>query len=239
MISWAIGFAANLDAPNDKLPSAIKPKPGQITLYADYSSRASNGSIPVYLINSGTTNLNLAAQDGDVCLKLETTDTKGHWVRAQPHVFSWCGNSYLDSPQVRPGHFLRIEGYQPTNGQPRKVRFSLHGQEFALSSNAGNGLASARDIDLASRDAMAVEEGSFDFVSSLALGKLRLTNEMDHLTDLQQLAIRRLGSSKFDSRKCRRVLSEVAEKFPELEGDVASVIRELDWKAKSDRAAQK
>jgi hypothetical protein len=157
-------------------------------------------------------------------------------VRAQPHAYSWCGNSYFFSPKIRPGRFFRIEGYQPTNGQPGKIRFSLHNQEFTLSSNVGDGFAFDRDVDLASRDDMAVYEGSFDFVSNLALGKVRLTNEMPHVIDLQQLAIRRLGSSKFDPAKSREVLSEVSKRFLERTNDVASALRELDLNAQSNRA---
>ena len=55
-----------------------------------------NRKHPVYLINAGTNDVDLGAQDGDVYLKLEVMDAQGRWVRAQPHAFSWCGNSYFN-----------------------------------------------------------------------------------------------------------------------------------------------
>ena len=160
-------------------------------------------------------------------------------MRAQPHAFSWCGNSYFDRPQVRPGHFLLIEGYQPTNGEPRKIRFSLYHQELALSSNAREGLASAGDIDLASHDAMAVMEGTFELVSAVALGETRLTNEMDHIKDLQEVAIRTLASPRFDPAGSRRVLSNVLKKFPERKSDVDSAIQSLRQRAEPNGAANR
>jgi hypothetical protein len=179
----------------------------------------------VYLINASTNDVNLESQDGDVYLKLEVQDSQGKWVRAQPHAFSWCGNSYFNPPKVRPGHFLTIEGYQPDKGDKRKIRFSLYHQKIALSSNAGEGIASSQDIDLASRDAMAVMYGSFEFVSKVALGEIQIKNELDHIKDLQGTAIRMLGSSKkFDPSASRQVLREVQKRFPKRKEDVGQAM---------------
>jgi len=51
--SFTFGFAAGADLANRQLPKQITPEPGKITLFADYGSRRTNGSIPVYLINAG------------------------------------------------------------------------------------------------------------------------------------------------------------------------------------------
>lgn len=134
------GFAAVIDVgnqPNEALPTSVKPVAGEVTLVADYAGKWPIGTIPVYLINASTNDVDLGAQDGDVYLKLEVEDPQGHWVRAQSHIFSWCGNSYFNGRKVRPGHFFLIEGYQPEKGEKRKVRYSFYHQELKLSSNGG------------------------------------------------------------------------------------------------------
>jgi len=221
--------------PINQLPKDVTPDAGKISLVADYGSRGPNGGIPVYLINASTNEINLEAQDGDVFLKLELMDKQERWIRAQPHAFSWCGNSYMDPPSLRPGHFIKIEGYQPKKGKKREIRFSLYHQKIVISSNAGEGLISAKDIDLASRDAMTVQDGSFEFVSKVALGELRLKNEMDHIKDLQQLAIFTLASPKFDSAKSRAVLLQVSKKFPKRNADVDRAIELLNQIANRER----
>lgn len=211
-----VGNAAITDEPNEALPKQIKPVPGKVTLFADYTGKWPIGSIPVYLINASTNDLDLATQDGDVYLKLEVEDADGKWVRAQPHVSSFCGNSYHER-RIRPGHFITIEGYQPDKGEKHKIRFSLYFQEIALSSNVGEGTGSARDIDLAWRDGGAVTGGSFEFVRKVALGEI----QKDYLEDLQPVAIRLLGySKKFDASASREVLLEVRKRFPKRKEDV-------------------
>ena len=42
--------------------------------------------------------------------------------------------------------------------------------------------------------------GDFEFVSDVALGKIKLKNELDH-NDLHRVAIRALASKRFDSKK--------------------------------------
>jgi hypothetical protein len=182
--------------------------------------------------------VNLGAQDGDVYLKLEVADAQGRWIRAQPHAFSWCGNSYMNPRKVRPGHFLQIEGYQPEKGRKHKIRFSLYQQGIALSSNDGEGIANAHDIDLASSDAMAVEDGSFEFVSKVALGEIQLKNEMDHMKDLQGFAIGVLAhSERFDSTASRKVLAEVRKRFPKRKDDVGQAMRILNGRGAQNGSA--
>jgi hypothetical protein len=159
-------------------------------------------------------------------------DAQGGWVRAQPHVSSYCGNSYFDR-RIRAGHFITIEGYQPDKGEKQKIRFSLYFQKIALSSNAGEGTASARDIDLAWRDGGAVTGGSFEFVRKVALGEV----QKDYLEDLQPVAIRVLGSSKkFDPMASRQVLLEVLKRFPKRKEDVGQAMRVLNARTKSNGA---
>lgn len=146
--------AQDADTPISALPETVKSTPGELTLFADYSAKQDDGKIPVYLVNRTAESIKLSAQDGDVYLKLETLNEKGQWIRAQSHVFSWCGNSYFYSPILRANHFMKINGYQPKDGLKKKIRFSLYQQSTNLSSNTGDGLASDKDIEIASKDAM-------------------------------------------------------------------------------------
>jgi hypothetical protein len=213
--------------PLEQLPKHIKPALGKVSLFADFERPSIDGSIPVYLINAGIKEVTLRDQDGDVYLKLEALDAKGSWVRAQPHAYSWCGNSY-SAVKIRSGQFFEIHGYQPTNRIKYQIRFSLHQQDLELSSNIGTGFVAPRDIDRASHDAMAVREGSFEFVRKLALGELKLENEMDHIKDLQGYAISQLQNEPFDSIQSRDVLVRVLKKFPERKKEVEFAILRLD-----------
>ncbi len=140
------------------LPPQAKTDPGAVSLFADFSNQAKSGTVPVYLINAKGTPLQLAAQDGDIYLKLEAQNEDGKWVRVQPHAYSWCGNSYFSPPAVPAKHFRLVWGYQPAKGKKSKVRYTLYGQKFKVSSNVGPGLVCPEAAKLASRDAMSVRE---------------------------------------------------------------------------------
>ncbi|BDS07572.1 hypothetical protein NT6N_26120 [Oceaniferula spumae] len=209
--------AREVDLANTQLPNHIKPVSGKIVLVADYAKKGEDRRIPVYLINGSDKSITLDSQDGDVYLKLETKGADGKWQRAQPHAYSWCGNSYMNSPKVRAGHYLKISGYQPAKdkgGMDREIRYTIYQRDYNFTSNAGRGLVLESDIDLASRDAMVLEWADFDFVSKVALGEITLKNEMDHVKDLQASAIYILAEPRFDSKKSLQVLKKVGEKFP-------------------------
>ena len=230
MLLCNLGSAATTDQPNEALPKQVKVEPGKVTLFADYAGKWPIGSIPVYLINASTNDVDLMAMSSNVNLKLEAMDAKCKWVRAQPHEFSHCVAGLCDR-RIRPGHFITIEGYQPEKGEKQRIRFSLYGQQIALSSNAGDGTASARDIDLAWRDGGAVLWGSFEFVSKVALGEI----QMETVEDRQEAAIRMLGHSKrFDPSASRQVLLEVLKRFPKCKYYVDEALRLENARAVAD-----
>lgn len=209
------------------LPGHIKAEDGQVSLFADYGSIGTNGRVPVYLVNQSTEPLMLNTQDGDIYLKLEFKDESGRWIRAQPHAYSWCGNSYMYRPVVRPGHYVLTSGYQPINGVSRTIRYRLHSQAIELSSNIGIGVVADADIERASRDAMSVKEGDFDFVSRIALSEAPVENNMDHIRDLRSSAIWQLGSGRFDAEKSMEVLLVVRDTNPELEQSANYALQKL------------
>ncbi len=156
----SLSHAEDSDLPMAKLPPDSISSAGTLSLFADYKAVSSDGTIPVYVINQTDKLLKLAAQEGDIYLKLEAQNKNGEWIRAQSHVFSFCGNSYFYSPTIRPGHFIKVSGYQPKAGDKQKIRFSLYQQDIELSSNVGIGLASAKDIELSSNDDMTKRENA-------------------------------------------------------------------------------
>lgn len=226
-----VGLAAERDTPNDNLPNHIHTMNGTVVLFADFENRQDDGHVPVYLINRSDQPITLEAQDGDIYLKLESRGENGKWQRAQPHRFSWCGNSY-HTVVTRPGHFLRLAGYQPPQGERRTVRYSLYRQSLKVSSNSGAGIASPSDLRLAGADAMAIYNGDFDFVSRVALGEIKLPN-VDH-QDLQSVAIGALANPRFDADRANRVLIQVIKKFPDKQSTVHFAQLQMLDNAKAD-----
>ena len=100
--------AQNKFSANAELPGHIKSVSGKVVLVADFTHKDTEGKIPVYLINGSEKSIKLMAQDGDVYLKLETRDEDGKWRRAQPHAFSWCGNSYYEETLL-PKHSIHFD----------------------------------------------------------------------------------------------------------------------------------
>jgi len=197
------------------LPSHIEAPDGQVSLFADYGSMQSNGRVPVYLVNKSVEDLVLNSQDGDIYLKLQFQDSDGNWVRAQPHGYSWCGNSYV-TRTVRAAYYLLVNGYQPINGIPHTVRYRLYSQDIEVVSNAGDGVVADLDIRRASSDVMSIHEGTFEYVSRVALSDMPMENKMDHVRDLRGMAIWELASDRFDPEKSRQILLRVRERNPEM-----------------------
>ncbi len=214
------GHAGESDQPVAKLPATIKPEPGKLSLLADYSAKK-GGGIPLYLVNTTPGDILVPSQDGDVYAKLEFKNAKGNWQRAQDHWYGWCGNSYY-SLRLRSQHFLKFVGYQPGEGKQAVIRYVIYPNR-EIASNIGKGVVAAKDIERAANDAMALSSGSFDFVSSVALGKRKLKSGKDR----QRNAIRALASKRFDLKKSRKVLEQVRNAFPEHEREVQSAFRRL------------
>lgn len=208
--------------PMAKLPGGIPTTEGKVTLFADYTRAKVGENIDVYLINRSDHDIVLNSQDGDVYLKLEAKNEDGAWARAQPHAFSWCGNSYDFRPVVRKDCYYRIKGHQPKVGKPAKIRFRLYMQEgLDLVTDEGDGVASAEESALAATDALAVSTGSFEFVRDLATGEKKIVNTLDHMRDMQGRAIRTLGSGRFAKEKVLPLLDEIEKKFPANASDVS------------------
>lgn len=221
------------ETPRPALPANVKVEAGKISMVADFASKQKEGTVPVFILNGTASPLVLESQDWDIYLKLEVQEADGTWKRAQPHQFSWCGNSYVPAPAIKARDYAVYEGYQPAQGESRTVRYRLYHQDIELVSNTGTALVAAKDIDLASRDALSVMAGDFDYVSKVALGTLKPVNEMDHITDLQQVAISKLTAAKFDAAKSRAVLLQVKAAAPEKAADVAAALEQLDTRARS------
>lgn len=211
------------------LPNHIEAPDGRVSLFADYESIQGNGRVPVYLVNKSAQDLVLNTQDGDIYLKLQYKDSDGNWVRAQPHGYSWCGNSYV-TRTIPTGHYLLVSGYQPINGVARTVRYRLYSQEIEVVSNTGDGVVADFDIKRASSDVMSLREGTFEHVSRIALSDMPVENKMDHMRDLRGMAIRELASDRFDAEESRQVLLRVRERIPEMNEAVDRAIQMLNMR---------
>lgn len=137
---------------NASLPSYVKAELGDLTLFADIEHPEARG-IPLYLINRTGKSINFDCQEGDVYIKLEMQTPDGQWERAQDHQNSDCGNSYYRELLPSGMHF-RMLGYQPTQGEPAKIRYVCYGSE-ACTSNAGEGLYTPMDVKASQTDSIA------------------------------------------------------------------------------------
>ena len=228
------------------LPSHIKAEDGKVSLFADYGSLRSDGSVPVYLINKSPEDLILDAQDGRIYLKLQYQDAAGNWVRAQPHTYSWCGNSYMAWRRVPSGDYLLVSGYQPSQGVASTIRYHLYapeegflqyGQGVEISSNPGNGVVAEADIRDASVDVMSIHEGSFEHVSQVALSEVPVESDFVLIgeRDLRPIAILELASKRFDPDESRKILLRVREQSPEMAEQVGRAIYRLERRGAENR----
>ena len=138
---------------NASLPAHVKAAAGQVTLYADFDHADEKG-VPLYLVNRSQVPLHLASQDGDLYFKLERQAPSGPWERVQSHAFSWCGNSY-GGEVLQPGMHRQFYGHRPVNGERGKVRYAGYGS-LKVESNAGDGLWSPSEADLARKDRLSL-----------------------------------------------------------------------------------
>lgn len=173
--------------PIEQLPKNIATSDGELSLWADYSNTFKE-SITVYLINQTGEVIGVPTQDGNPYLKLEGQRPNDLWVRAEPHIYSWCGNSYFNSPEIPPDHFLRINGWYPSTGTETQVRYTIF-NTLGLTSNTGRGRIQPESVQDAKYDAMAIRYGDLDLIRTVIFEKKDTGNQWPYLTNS---AIRRL-----------------------------------------------
>lgn len=224
--------------PITSLPEHIFADADYLTLFADFK-RCRNGLIPIYVINRSGKSIILSAQEGwssyingihtfgsgNIYVKLEYEEAPGKWTRAEPHAFSWCGNSYskmiLDNDS-----YLLVCDYLPGEGIKAKVRYSFYHQDVRASSNCAQAFVNKRDVERAANDALAVYSGNFEFVRKVVLGEITLKNEMDHINDLRAVAICQLARGEFDQAEAEKVLEIIVNDTDEKYAQTAE--RTLD-----------
>lgn len=194
------------EKPMAALPDGLKPPAARLSLLADYE-HAAHGRIPVYLINRTDEAVMLAAQDGDIYLKLEVQEPDGIWRRAQPHQLSPCGNSYGFRPPLQDNRFIELNGYQPSAGRTANIRFRLYRQTLEIVSNVGVGIVSPADIESAQHDAFAVLGADFDYLASVALGTV--PGPTIGAESARALAIWEVGERGFKRAQAKAVLSAI------------------------------
>ena len=229
--------AASTNLPNVELPANLNDSITQpLQLIADPESKKDSG-IPLYLINSSKKPVTLSTQDGDLYIKLETQEADGSWVRAQAHLFSGCGNSYI-SITLKPGFHLRIPGYQPKEGRPAKIRFKS--QKNNLVSQVVDGLVLDQDIADAAIDQMSVQEIPHAIQQPFAyphrMDPADLLRKFQHPDTLHKLLAAlemwkhygEIPRIEIHSRELVRLLQEAAETEPKLKPILVKVTTVCD-----------
>jgi hypothetical protein len=197
------------------LPEHVEAPEGQLTLFADFKDVRKDGVV-LYLVNRTDDPVKFPAQGGDIFVKLECKDERGNWVRAQTHVYGWCGNDY-HAVNLKPGHYFKFLGYLPAKGGEVEVRYRRYAGRPDLVSNVGKGRVSLDERWAAGTDSMAIRTGSLAFVSAIATGKLRVTAaKSDWMTPRQEailtLAVVRDRFSKEDVAPILKALLEDDDK---------------------------
>jgi hypothetical protein len=190
------------------LPPQVVAPDGHLSLYADYAN-ASDGSVPLYLVNRTTDRIGFNSQDRDIYLKLEALMDDSVWERAQTHFSSGCGNSYMVFPILRPGEYFSMPGYFPSGGERRTVRYRIYNDAaFVLQpdtpddfymltkqlpkmpldivSNAGVGMVPPAAIAAARRDDLAIRYGTFNTIRAVIRGS-QTSRTMDRNSAIEQL----------------------------------------------------
>jgi len=130
------------------------------------------------------------------------------------------------------GTHVQISGYLPKDGEKANVRYSLYLFDEFISSNAGSGFVSAKDIVLSANYALSISTSSFERVKALATGELKLKNEVDD-NELRDVAIRWLGSGKLDRDASAKVLQSIIDSKNEVYSESAkSALEHLNEKKK-------
>lgn len=191
---------------NVELPKHVSAPKGKLTLYADYHN-ADKGKIPLYLVNRTTKEVSLNAQDHDIYVKLERKKEDGSWERVQPHVYSWCGNSYYPVT-LASGHHFAFSGYFPPNGTAAQVRYRSYGQN-SLISNQGKGFYLEKDKQTAGLDDMALRELPAPLRRYFRIDEW---TKHDPLTGEKFLSALRLASAYQDNPYVRRAAKKYLEK---------------------------
>lgn len=213
--------------PLEDLPSHLDWRDDALSLVADFSDCNDDGSIPVYLINATPVEVELDAQDHDVYMRLEYRDADGNWRRAQSLPYSRCGNSFRKLT-VPPCRYVRLKGYQPTQGDTHTIRYAIYRGGRVPCSNIGTGLVAMMDVARAKFDAMTIVEGDFEFVAGVALGTLAPDEGVSADPRYRGRAIRALLSRKFDARCSREILQRVIRESPECKEEAMSALSVLD-----------
>lgn len=152
------------------LPKHINRQSGKLQLFADPSTISEN-KVDLYLINNSNKFINFERENDDIYVKMEFKDEFGNWVRAQSHLYSWCGNSYGKTSFLKPGYYFKLIGYCPTQGQTAEVRYKQYNTDIALISNSFPGFVDLKEIKIADIDYISIKMKTSEELVNIALGK--------------------------------------------------------------------
>ncbi len=216
------------EIPIADLPENVTYPKGKFSIFADFD-HAKKGSVAIYIINDTDKVIGLPSQDGDVYLKQEVK-IDGKWVRSQPHVYSWCGNSYMPAPRISPGHFMiqpdLFQGWAP-NAKPREndtlkelpVRYRFYTDEyFDVFSNQGKMPVSLDLINIAEYDSMAFNFGPVEKLAVVATGEVKVKS-IDHIRSRGHAisGLSRFPGNPIAQAALRKVIKDLYSQFEEIQ----------------------
>ncbi|QDV22222.1 hypothetical protein Q31a_05060 [Aureliella helgolandensis] len=143
--------------PVTDLPKDIVVASQKLSIYVDWRS-AEDGMVSAYVINATQQDKMIGTYFGNVSFHQEVWTSKERWERATPHVDEICGVGF--GQHSLPAHTYIVEEVgigTPIKGSIKhKMRLVNYQPVFELPSNEGVGFVSPHNIEIASKDSLAI-----------------------------------------------------------------------------------
>ncbi|WP_372367543.1 hypothetical protein [Candidatus Uabimicrobium sp. HlEnr_7] len=173
----------------DRLPGYINISAQEVSLFADFNN-AGSGKIDLYVINDTNKSQSFSCAWRDLTIKLEFQTKDGSWVRAQEHLYHFCGNAY-SRYILPPQHYFKIDGYFPSSGQKKTIRYRRY-QHNGVVSHTGIGYVKSKDIKNSFLDRMALYHSTHHYPIRVLLGEIPfLRNSKARIAAINILSQRR------------------------------------------------
>lgn len=180
-MSLKVGIRLHTDegTPIEEISKYVPIYPDKIYLFADFDYVASinknNGTkdpkyIPIYIINNTEEEYSFTGLEMQTLQQVYRVNDSS-WIRTQPRIPAWCGNSYDWVVEIGPKEFYKVLKYLPDDGEKQIIRYTFFNSEV-VSSNAGFGMVDIDEAEKAKYDLLALRICSSDFLIDIINSKI-------------------------------------------------------------------
>lgn len=214
LLKVGIRFPTHQGTSIEEISKYIPIYPDKIYLYADFDYVASinknNGTkdpkyIPVYIINNTNKEYSFTGLEMETLQQVYRVNDSS-WIRTQPRIPAWCGNSYDWVVEIGPKEFHKVRKNLTDDGEKQIIRYTFFNSEV-VSSNAGFGMV---DID-------ETEKAKYDLLA------LRICSS-DYLIDIINSKIEPFETVSENEKFVKRAMDMLAWRFPEKSIPILEII---------------